>query len=86
MMIITAQKHLLKVKVRKIEALIEIDDNLKYRVLECNLMGVRCFGCVPFCEAIVAAKDYVSKRRKPKGEVIELSLSNQNYLKIATQD
>jgi len=64
--------HHLKVRVRKIEALIEIDDNLNFRVIECNLMGRRCYHCVPFCEVIVAAKDYVTKRRKPKGEVTEL--------------
>jgi len=64
--------HRLKIRVRKIEALIEIDDDLNFRVVECNLMGKRCFQCVPFCEVIVAAKDYVTKRRKPKGEVTEL--------------
>ncbi len=71
-MIVAIQRHLLRVKVRKIEAIVEIDDNLNFKVIECTLKRIRCFNCTPFCEIIVAAKDYVSKRRKPKGEVIEL--------------
>uniref|UniRef100_A0A7C4S6V0 Uncharacterized protein n=1 Tax=Geoglobus ahangari TaxID=113653 RepID=A0A7C4S6V0_9EURY len=68
----TRSTYILKVRVRKIEALIEIDRNLNSRIIECNLIGNRCYNCVPFCEVIVAAKDYVTKRRKPKGEVTEL--------------
>ena len=60
-----------RVKIRKTETRIVIDiKTRKVDVLECNLMKSRCFSCVPFCEAIVAAKDFAFKRRKPKGEVI----------------
>ncbi len=60
-----------KVKIRKTESRIVIDiKTKKVNVIECNLMRDRCFSCVPFCEAIVAAKDFAFKRRKPKGEVI----------------
>ncbi len=60
-----------RVRVRKTETRIIIDiKNRKVNVIECNLMNSRCFSCVPFCEAVVAAKDFAFKRRKPKAEVI----------------
>ncbi len=60
-----------RVRVRKTETRIVIDiRSRKVDVIECNLMKNRCFTCVPFCETIVAAKDFAFKRRKPKGEVI----------------
>lgn len=60
-----------RVRIRKTETRIVIDiKNRKVNVLDCNLMKVRCFNCVPFCEAVVAAKDFAFKRRKPKAEVI----------------
>ncbi len=60
-----------RVRIRKTETRIVIDiKNRKVNVLDCNLMRTRCFSCVPFCEAVVAAKDFAFKRRKPKAEVI----------------
>lgn len=60
-----------RVKIRKTESRIVIDiKTKKVSVIECNLMKQRCFSCVPFCEAIVAAKDFAFGRRKPRGEVM----------------
>ncbi|MBE8540220.1 hypothetical protein [Geoglobus acetivorans] len=65
---------IVKVRVRRTESKIVIDiKNRKVNVLECNLLRNRCFDCVPFCEAIVAAKDFAFRRREPKAEVIVLN-------------
>lgn len=67
----------LKIKVRKIESKISVDvTERKVEVHECNLMKTRCFSCVPFCEAIVAAKDYAFRRREPKAIVTVVNSNN----------
>lgn len=47
-----------------------------YRVVDCSKKSFcRVYiskNCPPYCEIIVAAKDFVFKRRKPKAEVVEL--------------
>ena len=66
---------LLRVKLRRITAIIQIDSK-KYKVIRCsNSEFCRKSGilnCPPYCEVIVAAKDYFYGRRKPKAQVEEI--------------
>jgi len=72
----------LKVKLRRREAIADVDIETKsVLVLACSLLDncSRFYGaCQPFCEIIVAAKDYAFGRRKPKAEVIELDSAKMN--------
>lgn len=47
-----------------------------YRVIDCSKKSFcRVYvskNCPPYCEIIVATKDFALKRRKPKAEVVEL--------------
>ncbi len=72
----------LKVKLRRREGIVDVDtEKRSVMVLECSLMDncSQLYGfCQPFCELIVAAKDYAFKRRKPKAEVVELECAKLN--------
>ncbi len=58
------------VRKRNIESRIVVDlKNRIVNVINCNMKEFRCLECVPFCEVIVAAKDYAYGRRKPKAEI-----------------
>lgn len=72
----TIESSILKLSVtlRKSRALLVIDrDSLSYRVVDCSRRSfcriyISKF-CPPYCPIIVAAKDFVSGRRKPKADV-----------------
>jgi len=72
---------ILRIELRRTIALIQVDSNLRYRTLSCsNYEFCRNFcpverGCPAYCELIVAAKDYVSGRRRPKAKVVEVEYS-----------
>ncbi len=67
----------LSVSLKNTRALVLFEKETKnYRVIDCNRKSFcRIYvsrNCPPYCEIIVAVKDFVLKRRKPKAEVIEL--------------
>ncbi len=69
----------LQVKLRRITAIIRVDLDLKeFLIVSCsNANFCRNFvavdGCCPaYCEIVVAAKDFVYGRRKPKANVFEI--------------
>ncbi len=76
MAIKTIEARVLKLSVvqRRTRALLVIDtESLSYRVVDCSrklfcTIYVSKF-CPPYCPIIVAAKDFVTGRRKPKAEV-----------------
>ena len=76
---------LVEVQLRRITAIIEVD--LKnYNVIYCsNSMICKKMGinrCPPYCEIIVAAKDYVSGRRAPRAIVSEVKVMKEHLEKI----
>uniref|UniRef100_A0A7J2TJ48 Uncharacterized protein n=1 Tax=Archaeoglobus fulgidus TaxID=2234 RepID=A0A7J2TJ48_ARCFL len=67
----------LSVSLRNTKALVLFDKETKnYRVVDCSRKSFcRTYisrNCPPYCEIIVAVKDFSLKRRKPKAEVVEL--------------
>ena len=69
----------LRIELRRTTAIVQIDIDLRrYIVIECSNshfcknFGILNRGCPAYCEIIVAAKDYVSGRRKPKACIAEL--------------
>ncbi len=67
-----------EVRLRRTVAVIEIDvDNRTWTIVECSNERVcRSNGiesCPPYCELVVAAKDYAYGRRKPKAQVLEIT-------------
>ncbi len=71
--------RILRIELRRTTAIVQIDIDLrKYTVIECsNSHFCKSFGildgdCPAYCEIIVAAKDYIYGRRKPKAYVVEL--------------
>ncbi len=68
----------LEIRLRRTVAIIEIDtDSRTWTTISCTNMEVcRSNGiskCPPYCELIVAAKDYAYGRRKPKAQVLEIT-------------
>ncbi|MCS7130805.1 MAG: hypothetical protein NZ872_05240 [Archaeoglobaceae archaeon] len=67
----------LSVTLRNTRALVLFNTKSKsYRVVDCSRRSFcRIYiskNCPPYCEIIVAVKDFALKRRKPKAEVVEL--------------
>jgi len=71
----------LQIKFKRRRGVVEVDVVEKsVVVLDCTIIEncSRYYGkCVPYCELIVAAKDYAFKRRKPKAEVVEIESADQ---------
>ncbi len=70
--------RILRVELKRTVAVVRVDSNLKCKTLSCtnyrfcrHICSTGGF-CPAYCEIIVAAKDYVSGRRKPKAKVIEV--------------
>jgi len=68
----------LEIRLRKTVAIIEIDtESRTWTIISCtNLEVCRNSGiseCPPYCELVVAAKDYAYGRREPKAQVFEIS-------------
>jgi len=76
MVISTLESNALKLSViyRNTRALVVIDtETLAYRIVDCSRkLFCRIHvskSCPPYCPVIVAAKDFVTGRRKPRAEV-----------------
>jgi|Deesub1362A_J573_1020465.scaffolds.fasta_scaffold00278_10 hypothetical protein len=68
----------LSIELKRLKAIVEVSgDSLKVVYCtgreRCLRMGLLINGsCPKYCEIIVAVKDYITKRRKPKAIVTEL--------------
>ncbi|WP_290598142.1 MULTISPECIES: hypothetical protein [unclassified Archaeoglobus] len=76
MVISTLESNIIKLSIvqRKTMALIVMDvEKLSYRVVDCSRkLFCRIHvskSCPAYCPVIVAAKDFVTRRREPKAEV-----------------
>lgn len=74
MVISTTEILKLSVVQKNTKALLVIDpENLSYRVVDCSRkLFCRVHvskSCPPYCPVIVAAKDFITGRRKPKAEI-----------------
>lgn len=64
----------LAVVIKRTKALITLDsETFQYKVVDCSRkLFCKIYvskNCPPYCPVVVAAKDFVSGRRKPKAEV-----------------
>lgn len=76
-LVMLSQVVKLSVNLRNTRALVIFNpENKNYKVIDCSKKSFCKIyiskNCPPYCEIIVAVKDFVLKRRKPKAEVVEL--------------
>ncbi|MCS7118626.1 MAG: hypothetical protein RMH75_00970 [Archaeoglobaceae archaeon] len=67
----------LSVSLKNTRALVVFDKKAKsYKIVDCSKRSFcRIYlskNCPPYCEIVVAVKDYALKRRTPKAEISEL--------------
>lgn len=82
-----SNKIYLSVNLKRIKAFVLVDEK-EVRVISCtnkslcsNYINCGALGkCPPYCEVVVAAKDYAFKRRTPMAEVFEITNYDLNIL------